>query len=210
MLFILSGFILFMIRPVLILIWIPAILTAWLVQWNLRIRFFALVFLLLMALMAILHIPEIAGLLINKRNELVIHALQGGAGSMTNPDLHEPNGLSLIALMPIGLMESIFSPFFPISKAGILGIFFGFEIAILLFLIPFLKGKQNLPTFVRFLAVMWITASLFYLLIVGVTSPVAGAIVRYRSVVIPWIALGIAELYTLRFFIFIKNIEQEP
>lgn len=201
-LFLLGVMLLFMIRPVLIAVWIPAIGFAGWMTLNIRHKVITLLMSILLLAGIMVMLPEISGLIINKRNELVHMAIIGQSGSLSDEAMLNPDYVSLIKLIPESILQGIGAPLYPRVSGGITGLFFGIEIILLLSIVFCLTSRKTVQVMTGRIAWMWISGSLLYLLIVGLTSPVAGAIVRYRSLILPWLTVGVAELYVLRFFIY--------
>lgn len=200
--FLLAVILLFMIRPVLLAVWIPAIVfTGWM-SMKREFKLVALITAILLIGCIIIKLPEISGLMINKRNELLHQAMNSQSGSLADETFRNPDNVSLLKLLPESIVLGLSAPLYPRVSGGIAGLLFGLEILFLLSICFCLTPRKRVDTNTRRLAQIWVSGSLLYLVIVGLTSPVAGAVIRYRSLILPWLMIGIAELFVLRFFIY--------
>jgi hypothetical protein len=131
-----------------------------------------------------------ASKIIEKRNEFVNLSLAENAGSLLDENIYNTSFQSFISI----LGKAVYYTFgFPLKFNSVLTIPFFVEYVVIIGLCAYLliKGvslRQNkyLP-----IAVMCFTMVAAVWLIIGATAPVLGAIVRYKSVMLPFLLIGI-------------------
>jgi hypothetical protein len=125
-------------------------------------------------------------LLHEKQNAFFTLAEESDAGSLINIPFLEPNISSLISVIPSGLFTGIFRPFIT-DQRNILMLVSGIEnTAIIVFIIYAivrgdLRNVRNSP-----FAVLCIYFSLSLFTLIGIITPVLGALVRYKALALPF------------------------
>lgn len=130
------------------------------------------------------------GKVIDKRNEFVNLSLAENAGSLLDDNLYTASFSSFVSI----LGRAVYYTFgFPLKFNSVLTIPFFLEYVALVVLCAYLlikhvqlKRNKYLPVALMcavMVAVVW--------LIIGATAPVLGAIVRYKSVMLPFLLIGI-------------------
>ena len=124
-------------------------------------------------------ICEILSSIISKRNEFVTLGLKMKAGSLIDDRILPPNCLTPISLLPTGLYHMFMQPF--IWSHGLFEKLFGAENLIILLLtllsaVFFQKPDRSRRQLAAFCLVFFL---LNYILI-GITVPIIGALVRYK------------------------------
>jgi hypothetical protein len=125
-------------------------------------------------------LPYISQTLMEKRNEFVLLAKQENAGSVFDLKVYDTNTTALILLLPQALLNALLQPFIW-SDGNIFLKLFGIEnlffILLIFTLFIFLKRQ---PREKYALAIFLFMIAAFNYLIVGITTPIAGAVVHYR------------------------------
>ncbi len=135
-------------------------------------------------------------LLSKKQNEFIILAEQSRAQSQIQLTELTPNFWNAIANTPEALYHSFFRPWFWESKSPFI-LLAGFENMVILLLIAFCFLGFNAKTKITslFLLSLFYVFSLFEL--IGLVTPVMGAMVRYKSQALPFLAFSIIHLTNL-------------
>ena len=114
------------------------------------------------------------------------------AGSITETDLLQPNLISFAKASPRAMVKSLFRPF-PWEAKSILLLLPALENLLLPLLllccIFFYRRSEN-----QALTGFCISFSLLLLLVMGLTTPVLGALVRYRIAALPFLLIGLLML----------------
>ncbi len=139
--------------------------------------------------------PKFSEVLVQKQHDFLIeHSL---AGSYFDIPLLENNTVSIISNTPIALFNSITRPF-PSSKLSLMGIPAVIEnfllISALLFASPQIFKRKNWSSKAEQSQLLFLVSyTIILLTIIGLTTPVAGALVRYKVAILPF--LGVFILY---------------
>ncbi len=129
------------------------------------------------------HLPSI---LLDRQE--AFKALSGG--SLVTPVLHDADWFHLVSSLPVALYRGFLAPFFH-SGMKLLEWPAAFESLVLILAFAaflFWLRKNNLGRNARAWLILAVTLSVSICLITGFTIPYAGAIVRYRSIVLPFFA----------------------
>jgi hypothetical protein len=129
-------------------------------------------------------------LVARKHRDFIGHGLSTGAGSFVMPPLLEPTMISFIQHMPYALGMALFGPVIHPS-GGVLGLLAMAE-NLLLVLVPLVCLRYHRPwrSIDRCLLAALAGYCFTLLLIIGLTTPVMGALVRYRAPVLPFIFMA--------------------
>lgn len=130
------------------------------------------------------------GKVIDKRNEFVTLSLAENAGSLLDDNLYSVSFSSFVSIM----CRAVYYTFgFPLKFNSVLTIPFFLEYIVVLALTAYLLVKHVQLKHNKYLpvAVMCGIMVLSVWLIIGATAPVLGAIVRYKSVMLPFLLIGI-------------------
>jgi hypothetical protein len=124
-------------------------------------------------------IGEIMTSIINKRNDFVTLGLKMKAGSLVDDHLYSGSWLVPLTLIPAGLYNMFFQPF--ILSHGLFEKLFGAEnLLVLVFTVIILFNFQR-PKGPRLqLAVFSFIFFLLNYILIGITVPIIGALVRYK------------------------------
>lgn len=148
-----------------------------------------------------LDLSGVKDFIIRQRNDFVTLAIQTKAKS-TIDYVTFNSTLDLLAYLPKAFYHSLFYPF-PFDAHNLFMLFYSMENIMMLVLIVsaifiFIKYKSAIEPFLSFkqisLFYFCLAYSLGLLLVIGLTTPVAGAIFRYRSVILPFLLIPAAEI----------------
>ncbi|MBI2966246.1 MAG: hypothetical protein HYY40_00310 [Bacteroidetes bacterium] len=135
---------------------------------------------------------NLVNLIAFKRKDLINLAITGHAGSLITTDIPEISLLWIIKEIPASLFTAIFRPHFLDCKNIFMTISFLENMMILVFILlpvffyrPF-TGNQNKVYFLAFFSF-----SIVLLTIAGITTPVLGALVRYRVPALPFLMVSL-------------------
>ncbi|MCX6199913.1 MAG: hypothetical protein NTY88_11950 [Bacteroidetes bacterium] len=136
--------------------------------------------------------------IIDKRNEFVFLALQENAGSLIDQRIFSANCTQLFSITPAAVVNSILRPFIW-EKNNAFQFLFAFEnFAFILLLLYLLIRYFKLPKKEKSLpAVFFFTFAFLIYIAIGLTVPVAGAIVHYRVIASPFLFLGLLFFVSL-------------
>jgi hypothetical protein len=141
-------------------------------------------------------------LLIEKRNQFVELAIMQNAGSLLPIQGVGEGCAGLLKLIPIALVNAMLQPFIWQSNSAP-QIVFSLEALLGLMLSLFLLIRyfdRNSPNFI--LAASFLLFALLNYLIIGITVPIAGAIVHYRIFATVFLYLSVVSVIKLDKFIF--------
>lgn len=141
--------------------------------------------------------------IIEKRNEFTELALTENAGSLI--DTSEQLTCSDLALkLPEYLAGAVLEPY-PWRASGVIQLYFGLEAILMLPLMAFAILRFQKPVKqLRKTMVALTVHSLICLTAIGLTVPVAGAIVHYRAIAIPFVIVVLMPIINLDFSIYNK------
>lgn len=121
-----------------------------------------------------------------KQKDFVGLAEHAKSGSYLPSDFLEPNLSDFIAKAPLALYRAFFRPFFFESKSPLI-IFNGLEnLLFFLLLLCALLFRKKLNEQSLNLSLFFLFFVFFNLLLIGYTTPVMGAIVRYKTPILPF------------------------
>ncbi|MES1225122.1 MAG: hypothetical protein ABUT20_57095 [Bacteroidota bacterium] len=194
--FLIGILLIFTFRSFLLFTIIPALIT-WIASANLRanpLKIFLIIYLAFFTLFFTLRyispkldFPEIV---VKKQKDFL--RLQGGNSQVSVQPMN-PEVISFISAVPHALMTSTLRPF-PADAKNILSLAAAIEINSLIILaILFLFYRIKRPSNYPFLY-FCIFFSLTTLIIIGYTANFLGAIVRYRSIIIPFLIIPMIAL----------------
>jgi hypothetical protein len=146
----------------------------------------------------IYNVPQMLAL---KQQEFVKLAQEQGAKSFIETPLLEPNFKSLLLNSPIALLNSITRPHLLEARSPLI-ILSAFEnITLILFLViaVFSNGIKKINSSPAFFVALFF--SLIMLIVIGLTTPIIGAMVRYRSTVLPFFMIAILWIYNKENFL---------
>lgn len=139
---------------------------------------------------------------LNKRNEFVALGLKMKAGSLADEQLYSGGCFTPIKLIPGGLYNMFMQPF--IWSHGLLEKLFGFENLIILLLTVFTAFFFQKPKGAKLqLAVFCFIFFLLNYMLIGITVPIIGALVRYKVFGLLFYLILLASLLDLNKIIFI-------
>ena len=122
---------------------------------------------------------EVMARLISKRNEFVQLGLKMKAGSLADSTLRDPDCTGALNLIPSAMYNMFFQPF--VWSRGLFEKVFGVEnLFVLLFTISALFYFKRPKRAKLQLAVFSLTFFLLNYLLIGITVPIIGALVRYK------------------------------
>jgi hypothetical protein len=135
-------------------------------------------------------------LMVEKQIAFTDLAMAEDAQSLITPIYFEPNSISIAANSPIALVNSLFRPVFwevnsPMMAMASFENFFLFLLVLLIIIFP-RKNIENAN-------LLWfgLTFSLSYLILIGLTTPVLGAISRYRIPGLLFLAISLIQVIDL-------------
>jgi hypothetical protein len=124
-------------------------------------------------------ICEIMSSIVSKRNEFVVLGLKMKAGSLADEAVYSPGCLIPFKLLPIGLYNMFMQPF--VWSHGAFEKLFGLENLVVLFFTVLTLIYFQRPKGAKLqLAVFCIAFFLLHYVLIGVTVPIIGALVRYK------------------------------
>jgi len=186
-LFTITGAVLtYFIRDYVLFMLLPGMLAFFLTSRNyIRIRFLPLIYVLIIAagiLMPVFDGMNFAEAIAWKQQDF--KTLEAGGTQISVKNFH-PTAISLLNNLPQALRNSLLGPFM-ISAGNPLYLIIMFENALLFlaaFLFPWITGRPRLQPF----ALMCLLFSFSLLILIGYIVPNVGAIVRYRSIALPFL-----------------------
>ncbi|RLD43210.1 MAG: hypothetical protein DRI86_10380 [Bacteroidetes bacterium] len=205
---ILAFTVIFNIKPFLLLILIPPVLAyLWL---HFRPTQRALIPYFMMFFIAFSFVSEsgkymdigIYDLLLEKQLQFTELALSEDSGSLVSPIMFQANSLSIATNSPIAIINTLFRPMFWEAN-NIMALFASFEnlaiIILILLIIIFPRNNVDDPSLVWFTFIF----SISFFIIIGLATPVLGALSRYRVIGLLFFLLGLIQLLDIEK---IKNI----
>jgi hypothetical protein len=135
--------------------------------------------------------------IIYKRNEFVLLSIAENAGSSLDKQLAEPDCEHLFALVPPGLVNTMFRPF-AWEGGKLFQRFFGIETLLqFLFIVALIPFWKIPPKTKLSLSLFCFSFAFLNYLMIGITIPVLGAIVHYRITGILFLLLGVLMITDL-------------
>ena len=159
-------------------------------------------------------IPEynVFALLVGKQHDFIGLAIHEQAGSFIEPFELKASFISFAYFAPMALINTLFRPFFGdvSSPLLILSLFENLALILMIMLPVFfpLKGKKNM----RIIYFCFFFSILLFILL-GLTTPVLGALVRYRIPALPFFIIGLFMLTDTRRILSIfrkKQVKSNP
>ncbi len=140
-----------------------------------------------------LFIPKFSEVLVQKQHDFLNY--HSSAGSYFDIPLLENHPLSLLKNTPTALFNALTRPF-PSSKLSLMGIPAVIEntllILALLLTLPQIFKSENWTSKTKQSQLLFlITYTLILLIIIGLTTPIAGALVRYKVAILPFLSVFI-------------------
>ncbi|MCB0765389.1 MAG: hypothetical protein KDB84_11825, partial [Flavobacteriales bacterium] len=136
-----------------------------------------------------------------KQQDFIGLVREMGSGSFVMPPRLEPDLLSFVKLAPYALYITLLGPLVH-ATPGLLGMFAAVEnVGLLLFLVVCSIHRQRARNHHRDLLLALFLYVILLSLVIGWTSPVMGAVVRYRTPVLPFLMIwGLLLVDTERLF----------
>ncbi len=191
LLFVLKFYVLLSLIPALIAYaWARGRKGAW---WR-----FALVYALIAVLAMNLHHfvegADILGIMAHKQKDFIGLATGTGSGSFVMPPRLEPTIMSFARQAPYALYITLVGPLFHITP-GAMGLLAALEnAAILLFVVLCLVYRRPPALWDQPLLLFLVSYCVVLALVIGWTTPVLGAIVRYRTPILPFLLIAVLHL----------------
>ncbi len=140
-----------------------------------------------------LSIPQFSKVLVQKQHDFLVY--NSNASSYFDIPLLENDPISIVKNIPVALFNSLTRPF-PSSKLSLMGIPAVIEnilliLALLLASPKILKPKNWTPNSKQSQLLFILTYTLILLAVIGLTTPVAGALVRYKVAILPFLSVFI-------------------
>jgi len=145
------------------------------------------------------YLPEynIFAILVGKQHDFIGLALHEQAGSFIQPFAIKASFLSFASFAPLALINTLFRPFFGDISSPLLILSLLENLALIcliaLAIIFPLKGKKNY----RIMYFFYFFSILLFIML-GLTTPVLGALVRYRIPGLPFLVMGLLMLTDTR------------
>lgn len=144
-------------------------------------------------------------ILVRKQHDFIGMAIQLKANSAIPMDLLEENIFSIIKSIPIGIINSLTRPW-PFEIKNILFIPAALENIILLGLIilALFQKKRQINTSLNFI-IFCLTFTFLLYSIIGISTPILGALVRYKIPAMPFLLIAIMSFIDINKFYFLKT-----
>jgi len=141
---------------------------------------------------------EIVTSIILKRNEFITLGLQVNAGSLFEKSLLPLDCSQIWNLLPQAFLNTFYHPFILDTGGSLFEKLFAIENTLLLLCIVYLAFKvQILKGRKLQLFIFCISFSLMNYLIIGLSVPILGAIVRYKVIALPFLLVSLLTLVNL-------------
>ena len=124
---------------------------------------------------------DLLSLIVNKLELTTNLAISENAGSLIKPLKLEPTLFSFIINAPLAIINTLFRPFvFDIDSLIILPAFIENIVWILFAIIAIIFRKKEISSQEQKILLIFLTFTIIETLLIGYTTPILGAIVRYR------------------------------
>lgn len=194
-------FLLFLLKPLLLLIFAFVLLLYFIANTTNKKVVLTILFLLIFFLYQFGIIDYFLALLLLKRNQFTTLALAQHANSLLDSQFNYLSFADIVSLFLHNSLNAFFRPFIW-EINSIFNLFFGLEGLILFVLLLFCFTRKSFYTFLQKYS-LYSYSLLFgfiYLILISLSIPVLGAIVRYKVIALPFL------LFPMVAFILEKNI----
>jgi hypothetical protein len=141
---------------------------------------------------------EIITSIISKRNEFITLGLQVNAGSLLEKSLFPIDCSQIWNLLPQAFLNTFYHPFILDTGGSLFEKLFAIENTLLLLCFVYLTFKVQIPKGRKLqLFIFCISFSVMNYLIIGLSVPILGAIVRYKVIALPFLLVSLLTLVNL-------------
>ncbi len=159
-------------------------------QKKLGYMFVGIVF--IASVLSLLTLKLLAGLdvfvlLAQKQHDFILLAQSQNAGSFLDVNFLEPNWISFLYQVPIAIINTVFRPLIGLDRSLMMipSIFENIVIWVLIVLSFVYRTKITRQQWLFFHFLFWIVVGVY--LLTGITTPILGAIVRYKTIALPFL-----------------------
>jgi len=130
---------------------------------------------------------DIFALLAQKQHDFILLAQSQNAGSLINDSFLEPNWFSFLCQVPDAILNTFFRPLIGLDNSPMMipSIIENVVIWCLIVISFIFRNKINRQQWLFFHFLFWIVIGVYML--TGITTPILGAIVRYKTIAMPFL-----------------------